>query len=274
MSVIVGLVLGTGALAYSSFLAYRAFWAGRAYLSAKGTADEPSRVFQDGETRTVRGRVETVDPAPCAEFLTGTERAPIVAWRLRRGGRESLSASFDADRRAKTTASGIAAGRFRVDDGQREIDVDPAWIASRYGNGDVRTLDESDLGGRGPWSKFAWTSPYLDLNEERRVVWLDDVDSVPPELRDAIGDDLDRYQLQAKYVSPGEALTVHGAVEVRQGVPVLAGSADTPLSISDRPPADALDHLRNRASKVAAYAAVLLATGTGFLAWSTVQLAG
>lgn len=274
MSLLVGLVLGIGALAYALFLAYRAYWAGRAYLSLQIGADEQSGAFHDGETRTVRGRVETIAPAPCAEFLAGTDRAPIVVWRLRRGGRESLSASFDADRGARTTASGIAVGRFRIDDGQREIEVDPEWIASRYGTGDLRALDESDLSGRGPWSKFAWTTPYVDLQAERGVAWLDDVDSVPPELRDAIGDGLDRYQLQAKYVSPGEQLTVHGAVEVRQGVPVLGGSAETPMSISDRPPAGARDHLRNRASKVAAYAAVLLVAGTGFLAWAAVQLAG
>lgn len=274
MSIVVGIVFGAGTLGYSLFLAYRGFWAGRAYLSARGTVDEASRAFHDGESRTVHGRVEAADPAPRAEFLTGTDRAPLVVWRFRRGGRESLSAPFDADRGAKTTASGIAVGRFRVDDGQREIDVDPEWIESRHGTGDVRSLTESDLEGRGPWSKFAWTTPYLDLREERRVAWLDDVDSVPPELRDAIGDDLDRYQLQAKYVSPGEELTVHGAVEVRQGVPVLRGTAETPMSISDRSPEEAADHLRNRASKAAAYAAVLSVAGAGFLAWSAVQLAG
>lgn len=274
MSLIIGIVIGAGALAYSLFIAYRAYGTGRAYASAKGTVDEPSQAFHDGDSRTVYGRVEADDPAPCAEFLAGTDRAPIVVWRLRRGGRESLSASFDADRGAKTTASGIAVGRFRVDDGQRAIDVDPEWIPSRYGNGDVRSLTESDLEGRDPWSKFAWSTPYVDLHEERRVLWLDDVDSVPPELRDAIGDDLHRYQLQAKYVSPGEELTVHGAVEVRRGIPVLRGTDKTPMSVSDRTPEEAADHLRNRASKATVYAAILFVAGAGFLAWSAIQLMG
>lgn len=274
MSVVVGLVLGIGATAYGLLVAYRAHRTRVAYSSATATDAESVAPYHDGERRTVSGRVAVDEPAPCAAFLTGSDRSPLVVWRLRRGGSTSLRDPLRSDRDAKTTASGISAGRFRVDDGRRPIVVDPEWVTTRTGQPDVRSLSESDLTSSAPWSRHAWTSPYVDLNERRRVVWLDEVDSVPQEVRAATGDELGRYQLQARYVLPGDRLTTHGVVAVEQGVPELHGSAEVPLTVSDRSPDAARRRLRDRTVRTAAVSLALVAAGVGFLAWSVLQLVG
>lgn len=273
MSLIAGGLLGGGALAYSLYAGVQVASLRRARTSMVAPDSQTTQSLHDGTTATITGAVDVAEPAPLGAFLSGSDRPALVVWRLRRGKRSKIDASHGLDSDVKTVASGVAAGSFAVDDGHRAVDVDPEWLATRRGASDVRSLSASDLSGYGPWSKRAWNSPFADVHGHERTVWLDDLETVPTELRSATDDELDRYQLQARSVLPGDELTVHGEVDVRRGTPVLQGTDAVPMTISDRSPDRAAARLRNRTLKRGGLAVGLFVLGSVALGWTLVQVA-
>jgi hypothetical protein len=231
VSTIFGMIL----LASSLWLGYRAITAGRLYRSVSASEDESPSTLVGGETIAIEGTVHVRDSPPLSSSLPIDEAKSIGAyvWRLKES--ESHNYNLDAeepgaDMNLITYASGIESGTFSVDDGRREIRIDTDWLAETHDSADITTVSPE-------WtvatllSKRSWISQYIHLEDHWIVTSVADVDIFDA---DADAESREDEYFEARAILDGEMLAVCGEVTVDQGTPVLRGSDETPLVLSDQ----------------------------------------
>lgn len=245
----------------------------RAYLSLTTGEGSSSFAFAKGETATISGELVVDEIAPTSEYLvTAEDRPGLIVWRVRRGKQSQFDKRLGSEGDWMTNEAGIIAGELRIDNGHQEIRIDPEWIVTRHRNKNVTSLTESDLKGRGPWSSQAWESPYVYLNRHQHSYQLNEDDVLPREVRSRLSGELDRYQLEVKFLPEGVKTVAHGKLDIEDGVPVLRGSNDQPMVISDHSDVELYEYLRFRALKAGLYASVLFVVAVIFFIWSESHL--
>ncbi|ELZ96691.1 hypothetical protein [Haloferax sulfurifontis] len=232
VSTIVGILL----LATSLWLGYRAITAGILYRSVSAIEDESPSTLVDGETIAIEGTVNVRNSPPLSNSFPINEAKSIGAyvWRLKES--ESYNYNLDAeepgaDMNMITYASGIEAGTFSVDDGQREIRINTDWLAETHDSADITTVSpEWTVSTR--LSERSWRSQYIHLEDHWIANSVADVEGLFG--ADAAAESRDDEYFEARAILDGEMLAVCGEVTVDQGTPVLQGSDETPLLLSDQ----------------------------------------
>lgn len=232
-----GLVAGGFFCLVSLWFGYRATTAATLYRSLRGTDPDGSTGLVDGEPVAIEGEVVVDEPADAADRAVDDSTSPIAAyvWRARfpNAGKNVIDFENRELRQGMATfASGIEWGRFAVADGGEAFRVDPEWLAETHDSTALTELTVGGVNGSETFATYLWDSPYLSL---------DGVPSEPPldRLTDLIdthhGDvDLDRYAFESKPIAEGETVAVRGEVDLDRDEPLVRGSDDTPLVISDR----------------------------------------
>jgi len=115
-------------------------------------------------------------------------------------------------------------------DGQT-VRIDPSWLREKT---DSEPLNEVTLGGitnTERFSTYLWDRWYTYLrNRIEHRSFREFVGYVQRHNDDV---DPDRYLLEARPLLEGTPVSVSGKVHVEQGEPILRGTSDTPLLISD-----------------------------------------
>lgn len=260
----VGVVLLAGCLWFGS----RAFTARMLYRSVSTADDERPSTLVGGETVAIEGTVKVREPPPLGNSLPIDEGRPIGAYVWRLTERESHQYG-DESSNLITYASGVESGTFAVDDGRGEVRIDTDWVAEAHDSIDV-TAVSPEWRVSTPLSKLSWTSQYIQLDEHRTVIPIADMDGVFD--ADAVGESLDDRYFEARAVLDGERLAVCGKVTFEQGTPVLRGSDETPLTLSDQGFDTFGSRLRRQSLKnglisggLAAIASLALANGLGIV---------
>ncbi|MFK8214274.1 hypothetical protein [Haloferax volcanii] len=264
-------IFGVVILASSLWFGSRAITAGMLSHSMSVSEAESPSTLVGGETAAIEGTVKVRSEPPLSNAFRIDEGASIGAyvWRLKES--ESYNYNLDAeepgaDMNLITYASGIESGTFTVDDGQREVRIDTGWLAQTHGSADITTVS-SDWTVSTWLSKRSWKSQHIHLEDHWIVTPVADVDGL-----DAGADDesLDETYFEARAILDGEELAVCGEVTVEQGRPVLHGSDETPLVLSDHGFDDFRSSLRRQALKYglasggfAVIAALALGSGLG-----------
>jgi hypothetical protein len=270
----VSTVFGTILLAGSLWLGHRAITAGILSRSVSASEDESPSTLVGGETIAIEGRVNVSDSPPLSNSLPVDEAKSIGAyvWRLKES--ESHNYNLDAeepgaDMNMITYASGIESGTFSVDDGRREIRIDTDWLAETHDSADITTVSP-DWTVSTLLSKRSWRSQYIHLEDHWIVNSGADVEGIFG--ADAAAESLDDQYFEARAILDGELLAVCGEVTVDQGTPVLRGSDETPLVLSDHGFDELSSHLRRQLLKYglasggfAVIASLTLANGLGIV---------
>ena len=256
-------LIGVVLLANSLWFGQRAITAGRLYRSVSTSEDGSPSTLVDGEKVAIEGTVNVKDPAPRSDSLSTDEGESVGAyvWRLKES--ESSNYNLDAeepgaDMNMITYASGIESGTFTVDDGQREVRIDTDWLTEAHDSADITTVS-TDWTVSTRQSRRSWSSPYIQLEEH----WTVNPDPIVEYVfdADAAEEIPDDEYFEARAVLDGEILAVRGEVSVERGTPVLQGSDEEPLVLSDRGFDEFRRSLRYRILKCG-----LVASGFGFVA--------
>lgn len=254
---IIGVLVGIGFFVGSLWCGYRAIYLRRAYQSITGHNAGAQSSIVNGNEATVRGNVvvdEQVDAGNASDaLLPSTSQPALLVWRIRRSNPW------------KTVGAGIETGEFRIRDGTDDIRVDTSWLTERHGGNQLSAVTKTDLKKRGPRTKLPWQSPFLDMNTRPAKCMLDETTVLEPDVHADIGDEQERYQISIKSVYEGDTLTVHGHVVVDQGTPIIRGTNDVPMMISDREPAVLGAHIRTQLLRICGYAIGLVVLSAGIL---------
>lgn len=251
---------GVVTLAIGLWFGYRAAVTARLYRSLSGVDPYQSAGAVEGETAAVEGEVVVDEPVGAGGALTDAD-APVGAfvWRVRspERGNEFTIDSDGIAREMDTYESGVESGAFAIVDGGREIRVDLDRLAAEHDSTALSKLSLEGFQTSTPLSDRTWDSPYLHLEEYTELMSLDETDLV-----DEAEADLDPagFSFESKAVPEGTRLAVRGEVAVEQGEPVIRGTDDTPLALSDRGFDGLGSDLRVRIGKYGALAVLLLGT--------------
>lgn len=143
-------------------------------------------------------------------------------------------------------------------DGGREIRVDPSWLAATHDSTELSTFSLDGVQSSTPLSSRTWKSPYVHLADCRSEVTFEAVaDIITTDETDA---DPAEHYLESKAIPEGERLSVRGEVRVEQGEPVIRGSEETPLVLSDQGFDGLGSDLRTRVAKYGLISLGTLAT--------------
>lgn len=246
-------LIGVVLLASSLRLGHRAIIAGRLYRSVSTSEDGSPSTLVDGEKLVIEGTVNVREPAPLSNLLSIDDEESVGAyvWRLE----DSESYNYN---NMIMYAAGIESGTFTVDDGQREIRIDTEWLTETHDSDDITTVSPEWTIST-PLSARSWNSPYIHLenhlivNPIPMMKYIFDADT-----SEEIPDDED---FEAKAILDGETLAVSGELSMEQGTPVLQGSDNEPLVLSDQGFAE---FSRGLPSQMLKYG--LIAVGIGALA--------
>jgi len=245
--------------AVAGWYGYRSITAGRLYRSLSGI-DTHSTGIVDGQEAAVEGAVVVEEPAPGADSVADGVDDPVGAYVWRAwypdAGNDYTLGETGIEKRQNTFASGIESGTFLVTDGGRDIRVDPDWIVDTHDGAALSEITPSNTQTSTPLSGRTWKSPYVHLEEsftERPFEAIEDVVG-PYDAEDAA----DGYYLDAVAIPEGEQLSVRGEVTVEQGEPVIRGTDETPLAISDVGFDDLGSEARREALKYGVFSAALL----------------
>ena len=269
----VELGFGVILLVFAARYGYRSITAAQLYRSLSGI-DTHSTGIVDGQEAAIEGPVVVEDAAPGGDSVVDGVDDPVGAYAWRAwypdGGNDYTIGDSGIEKKQNTFASGIESGSFFVADGGREIRVDPDWIAQTHDSPEISELTPSGTQTSTPRSDRTWRSPYLHLEESR-------TEAVPFEaVEDVVGpyegeDAPEGYYLDSAALPEGQHLSVRGEVTVEQGDPVIRGTEETPLAISDQGFADLGSDLRREALKYAVFSTVWLGIA-GFLLLRSVSL--
>lgn len=260
---------GVLVLALSVWFGYRAITAGTLYRSVSATEGDSPSTLVGGEAVAIEGTVNVRDSPPLSGAVPTGEEGSIGAyvWRLKRpdaGNEYNIDLEEGDLSNMDTYASGIESGTFAVDDGRREIRVGVDWVAETHDSTDITAVSLENWQTSTPLSNRTWTSPYVHLAEHRSAQSLAEMDDVFD--ADAAGESPGSMYFESKAIPDGGTLAVSGEVTVEQGEPVLRGSDETPLVLSDQGFDGLGRNLRRQMLKYGLLSSGLLATAGLLLA--------
>lgn len=199
---------------------------------------EAPRPLAEGESVALTGEVVVEDPAPMgAATVDDTDRA-VGAYRWRARFPDNTNRTLTIEdwgwerQRWHTFASGLEWGRFGVAADGRTVRIDPTWLRTTTG---ATPLDQVEVGGTMRSDRFSislWDSWYTCLRNRTEHRSLQRFAGHVRRHNDGI--DLDRYLLEARPLVDGTPVSVSGELAVEQGRPVVRGTDEVPLLLSDQ----------------------------------------
>mgnify|MGYP000362661741 CR=1 FL=1 len=202
------------------------------------STDTESPPVVDGEQTALTGELVVEKPVATGEAAVETPDRPVGAylWRARfpdnTNGDLTISEWGWERQHWHTFASGLETGRVAVATDGRTVRLDPSWLREAT---DADPLEGLEIGGitkRDRLSVYLWDSWYTYLRDR----------TTHRSLRRFAGTvrrhnadvDLDRYLLEARPLLEGTTVSVSGELQVDQGEPVLRGTDESPLLLTDQ----------------------------------------
>lgn len=224
------------ALPGSLWLGYRTLRTVRLSRILSGTESDTTVALSTGESTAIEGEVIVDEPAMEADRATNGTESPVgmYLWRARFPRSGSNYYDFDEGewkQRMATFASGIECGTVTVSDGRQRVRVDLEWLIETHESPALDTVAVDGVIKNDTFSTYLWDSPYLHLSGETYETSLDRLRGVISYNTDV---DLTTHSFESRAVPEGTVLTVHGELHIDQGEPVIRGTDETPLLVSDR----------------------------------------
>ena len=226
-------ILGAIALVYG----YRALTALLVFRSLPSDdTDGPSEIV-DGATVALTGEIEVEQPVESGDAAVenADEAVGAYLWRARLPDNTNSDLTIDEwgweRQHWHTFASGIEWGHFGVTADGQTVRIDPSWLRETT---DSEPLSEVTLGGitnTERFSTYLWDRWYTYLRD--RIEHRSFREFIGYVQRHNNDIDPDRYLLEARPLLEGTPVSVSGEVHVEQGEPILRGTSDTPLLLSD-----------------------------------------
>lgn len=217
---------------------YRAFTALMVCRSLPSKYTTITRREFDGERMSLTGELVVDEPVETGEAAVANADRPVGAyvWRARLPNDTNSDLNLgEADRNHQewhTFASGIEYGRIGVADDGRMIPIDLSWF-EEVSEADV--LGKLEVGGittTGRRTRHLWNSWYHCVRNRTEYCSFRRFAAYVQRHNDGI--DLDRYRLEARPVLEGTTVSVSGELRMEDGEPVLSGTDETPLLVSDQ----------------------------------------
>ncbi|SFS92205.1 hypothetical protein [Halostagnicola kamekurae] len=227
IAVLVTIVLAHGYRTLTALLVLR---------SLPSDTDMPSSIV-DGETVALTGELTVEEPVETASAAVEDADRPVGAylWQSRFSDNTNSDLTIEdwgwERQHWHTFASGIEWGRFGVDAGSQTVRIDPSWLRTAL---DAERLAELEIGGvnkHDRLSVYLWDSWYTYLRDRIEHRSFQRFAGYVQRHNDEI--DLDRYLLEARPLLEGDEVSISGEIHVEQGEPVLRGTDDVPLLLSD-----------------------------------------
>ncbi len=227
------LLLGSVFGAIGLWSGYRALRTLLLTRSISGADSYSSTGMVDGETAAVEGEVIVDEPLDVA--APPTETGGSLAGFLWRASYPKTGNEYTVDfenrsiqRKTQTFASGFETEPFKLDDGAQKITVDPTWLGETHSTTPLSELSATGVKTSSPLSNSTWESPYIHLTEHRSKHSFDEI----PEL---VGEDSTprQHYFESKAIHDGDQLAVRGELQIDQGEPVIRGTEETPIALSD-----------------------------------------
>lgn len=262
IAILTAVALARGYRVLTALLVLRALPSG----DVDAGADTPPPVV-DGEPAAVTGELVVEEPVEAADAVVPDADRSIGAslWRARFP--DNTNSDLTIEERGwerqhwHTFAAGIEWGRFGVAVEDRTVRIDPTWLREAT---ETKPLAELEIGGimkQDRFSVYLWDSwyTYLRNRTEHRSVrrFADHV------RRHNDGVDLDRYLLEARPLLEGTTVSVSGELRVEQGEPVLRGTDEVPLLLTDQGFDGHRRWLRRQALRRGAFVVGLLVVAVG-----------
>ncbi|MFC6974459.1 hypothetical protein ACFQL1_06910 [Halomicroarcula sp. GCM10025709] len=203
-------------------------------LPSAGTDTPP---FIEDETVTVTGKLVVETPVRTAEAaVEGANRAVgAYLWRARFPDNTNSNLTIEdwgwEHQRWHTFASGIEWGRFSVAVDGQNIRIDPTWLREAT---ETESLENLEIGGitkPDRFSVYLWDSWYTFLRDSTEHRSFKRFAGHVQRHNDGV--DLDRYLPETRPLLEGTTVNVSGKVQFERGDPVLRGSNESPLLLSD-----------------------------------------
>ncbi len=202
-----------------------------------GDTDTPSSII-DGESVALTGELTVEEPVETAAAAVKDADRPVGAYLWQ--GRFSDNSNSDLTiedwgwerQHWHTFASGIEWGRFGVDAGSQTVRIDPSWLRTAL---DAERLKQLEIGGinkHDRLSVYLWDSWYTYVRNRIEHRSFRRFAGYVQRQNDEI--DLNRYLLEARPLLEDDEVSVCGEIQVDQGEPVLRGTDDVPLLLSDK----------------------------------------
>lgn len=191
------------------------------------------------ETVAVEGKAFVEEPPIAADRLFNNSPQNIGAYVWRAAFMSGGSYTYDSERGELRTvrrsfASGIETGLFGVSLGNKEVYVDPSWLAQAY---DAEPLSEITIGEHRSnvslplgLSQRLFDSPYLHLNTIGECRSSELTDIVEVRIHD---NRTDEFAVEGRGIPARTQLFVSGTIRIENGNPTIVGTEDAPLLISD-----------------------------------------
>ncbi|MFW5956380.1 MAG: hypothetical protein ACOCQY_03145 [Halorhabdus sp.] len=232
------LVVIAGLVAIALVYGYRALTALLVVRSTPIEDPSPSRLDVEGERVALTGELIVEDPVETGQAAVPDADRPVGAyvWRARLPDNTNGDLTIEdwgwERQHWHTFASGIEYGRVSVAADGRTVPIDLSWFETAI---EADALSDLELGGitnTERLSTYLWDSRYHYLRnrtEHRSFRWF-----AAYVQRHNDGVDLDRYLLEARPLIDGHTVSVSGELRIEAGQPILCGTDETPLLISDQ----------------------------------------
>ncbi|MEE6209546.1 hypothetical protein U3A55_05180 [Salarchaeum sp. III] len=241
---------------------YRALTALLVLRSLPSGDTDTSSSIVDGESVALTGELTVEEPVETAAAAVEDADRPVGAylWQSRFSDNSNSDLTIEdwgwERQHWHTFASGIEWGRFGVDTGSQTVRIDPSWLRTTL---DAERLEKLEIGGvnkQDRLSVYLWDSWYTYLQNRIEHRSFQRFAGYVQRHNDEI--DLDRYLLEARPLLEGDEVSISGEIHVEQGEPVLRGTDNVPLLLSDNGFNEHRNWLKRRALRKGAFITGLL----------------
>lgn len=207
-------------------------------IRALPSTDTDKSSIVNGEPAAITGELVAEEPVETGDAAVENVDHPVCAyvWRTRLPDNTNSKLTISdwgwERQNWHTFASGIEWGRFCVDVDGQKVRIDPTWL-DKTTNSD--TLEDLELGGITSTQRFSvnlWNSWYTYLRNCIEHRSLSRFAGLVQRHNDSVN--LDRYLLEARPLFEGTTVNISGEIHVDQGEPILQGTDENPLLLSDQ----------------------------------------
>ncbi|PGF14205.1 hypothetical protein CP556_24640 [Natrinema sp. CBA1119] len=228
IAVLVGIALVYGYRTLTALLVLRSL--------SSGDVDR-SPAIVDGEPIALTGELVVEEPVKSGDAaVEDTDRSVgAYLWRARHPDNTNSDLTIDEwgweRQHWHTFASGIEWGRFGVAADGQTVYIDPSWLQETTGSEPLEDLTIGGITNTERFSTYLWDRWYTYLRDHTEHRSLRRFVGHVQRHNDDV--DLDRYLLEARPLLEGTSVSISGELHVYQGEPVLRGTDDIPILLSD-----------------------------------------
>lgn len=199
---------------------------------------EAPRTLVEGEPIALTGELVVEEPVSMGVVAVEDTDQDVGAylWRARFPDNTNSDLTIEEwgweRQRWHTFASGLESGRFGVEADGQTVRIDPDWLRTTTGSDSLSQLEVGGIMKRDRFSTSLWDSWHTYLRNRTEHLSLRRFAGHVQRHNDSI--DLDRHLLEARPLLDGSSVSVTGELDIEQGEPVLRGTDDVPLLLSDQ----------------------------------------